>query len=595
MGASTSMAASSMYVTYSATSSNSILSATAGGDATGTAQDVTITQSATTGTVNGSKASSVIKGSTAIGSSTSDGYGLAGTSFNLTVDGVTKNISFSSSDLSSVTDSSGLVTLLNTKLQTAFGQVPSVSSSGSIDTSSSENKVQASIDSSGYLEITSGSGYDSTISVASGSSTSSADSLSALGLTSGQQNRLDLTGMTLGQLFQSSGTTVPTGDISVMVNGTSVDIGSSSTTLSSAFSTINSSGAGATISYDSTTDVVSVAASQSGSAGTVDLTGDTSGFFSSLGITTSSAKATGQDAILTVNGNNYTRATNSFTIDGVSYTINSPVTTPTTATVTMTPSTSNLSTGINNFISAYNTLITAINTQIQTQPDSAYPPLTSTQEASMTSTEITEWNTKAQQGLLYEDPTLQGIADSLRQALYKPVTLSNGTSVSLYDFGITTSDDPTQFGTLEIKTEDSQTFQNAIANNASEIKEFFTKESSISLDINPQTSDEVTQQQDRTSGEGLVDRLDDVIKAASSTVGGVPGSLLTMAGATGDATQYNNTIYNKLTQLNSDITDYNTQLTDKENYYYNEFENLETFMEQANSESSSLTSMAGSL
>jgi len=68
-----------------------------------------------------------------------------------------------------------------------------------------------------------------------------------------------------------------------------------------------------------------------------------------------------------------------------------------------------------------------------------------------------------------------------------------------------------------------------------------------------------------------------------------------MAGATGDATQYNNTIYNKLTQLNSDITDYNTQLTDKENYYYNEFENLETFMEQANSESSSLTSMAGSL
>ncbi len=705
LGQSSSMASSNMYVSYAASSSNPILTATAGADATGAAQNVTITQTATTATITGGATSSTITGGTDMGgnglsalkteAAAAEAAGLSDPSLSITVDGVAKTISFSSSDLSGISDSAGMLTLINQKLSDSFGSVPELNADGSVVTDGNgtvtEQKVVASLGDSGNLQLNAASGYQSVISISAtstgfdtrllGAEAQTADSLgtsepsisityngtsqtinftkdddlssgniqstiqdkidaafgagsgltasvdastgkltiknssdtnvsyttsntnlnalSALGLTNGQSNRLNTTSTTLQQLFDSKGLTLNTdsnGDFHVNINGQDINLGTADTSISSAFSTIDTSKAGVTISYNSTDDTVSVSSNQSGASGDVDLSGDTSGFFTALGMTSDdiSNKATGNDAILTINGNSYTRSTNNFTIDGVSYSINSPVTadeTPQTATVSLAPNTSALSTGINNFISAYNTLITSIYAQIDTEPNTNYPPLTSEQAAEMTTDQVTEWNTTAQQGILYNDDTLEGILDSMRTALYQPVTLSNGNTVSLFDFGITTSDDPDDHGTLEIKSEDEQTFQNALSNDAGEMEEFFTKESDIPLDIAATTSDTESQQQQRTQGEGLVDRLDDVIQTATSTVGGVPGSLLTIAGMTGDPTQYNNTIYNELTDLNQTITDYTTELTDQQNRYYTEFENLETYMSEANSQSASLTSM----
>jgi flagellar hook-associated protein 2 len=705
LGQSTSMASSSMYTSYTASSNNSVLAATAGSDATGATQNVTITQSASAATITGDSTNSTIKGNVDIGgvglealqseASAAEKAGLADPSFNVTVDGVSKSISFTADELNGVTDASDMVNLLNTKLTSAFGTVPD-DSSGTVDTSTDVSKVLASVDSSGNLQLNAGGGYQSIISVSASSQSfdprllgaeanaasslnqsaptisltyngtkstltfsgsdfpddtddstgsnaqtaiqnqldtafgagtltakvdsttgqltitdgsgtnvsyttanTSLNALTGLGLTSSQGNRLSTSSTTLQQLLNLSDN--DTSDVTVEINGKSVDLGAPSTTVANAFSTLNSSGAGVTLSYDSTTDTASLVSNQSGSSGEVDISEDTSGFFNALGMSTTDSTedvAHGNDAVISINGNSYTRATNDFTIDGVNYSINSPITSDSpasskSATVTLTPDTSNLKAGINNFITAYNTLITSINAQINTQPNSNYPPLTSAETSTMTTDQVTQYNADAQQGLLYSDPTLSGILNSMRDALYQPVTLSDGKSVSLYDFGITTSDDPENNGTLEINAADEQTFQDALSNNSSEISEFFTKESSITLNADPEGSSQVAAQKTRTQQEGLVDRLDDIIQGATATVGGVPGSLLAIAGEQNDSTATNNTIYNQLTQLASTVTDYTTQLTDKQNNLYTEFENLETYMEQANSQSATLTSMLG--
>lgn len=695
LGSSSSMAASNMYSTYTASSNNTdYLTAAAGADATGTAKTVTILQSAKAATLTGTGAFSSIKSTVNIGTdglttlqnyaSAAESAGLADPSFNVTIDGVTKTLSFSSSDLSGITqDTSGMLSLINNKLGDAFGKVPQLDSNGNVIVDQYVTKVQASDDGSGKLVLSNATGYNSVISISAnsigfdtrllGAEATAADSLGTaepkltvtyngtskdisftkdddlssaniqttinnkleaafsgqgltaavgsdgtlsikdgsgksvsyttantsfnalegLGLTSGQKNRLDLNSKVSSLISITNPITITNGQ-GVKTNVTLT----SNMTVSDAFNAINNSGAGVQVTYDSTTDTVSVKSTQSGSAGAFDLSNDTSGLFSALGITPASAK--GQDAVVSItegtNTSTYTRPTNSFSIGGVNYNIVKDVAlgSSVSSTVSMTPNTTSLKTGINNFITAYNDLVTSISLEIDTKPDSDYAPLTDTQKSSMTQDQIDKWNTKAQQGVLFNDDTLQSLLDNLRSALYKPVTTSDGKTVSLFDFGITTSDDTTANGILEVKSEDEQTFEDALSNNVSEIKDFFTKQSSIRLNISSGlTAKEQADQQTRTSEEGLVDRLDDIIKGASSTVGGTPGTLLSLAGAVGSATQYNNTIYTELLDLNQIISDYNDELKTKQDRLYTQFENLETYMSKANSQSSYISSMLG--
>lgn len=599
-GSSTSMASSNMYNTYIADSGDSsILTATATADATGATQNVIIKQLATTATITGSqKVGKDITGTIAVNTNgldnlkaqaaTAEAANLADPSFNLNVDGTVATISFTSAELNSVgTTYSDMTALLNSKLSSAFGTVPNINADGTLAGGSSQ-KVTATTDGSGNLVITGASNYQSVISVST--SNSLYDGLVALGLKSGESNRLNTYAQTLGGLGL---TTSGDGYVHTTINGTDIKLGTADTSVADAFSAINSSGAGVTISYNSITDLVNVTANQSGSAGKVDLTStanQTQSFFTALKISTGTGPTYGNDAVVNINGNNYTRSTNNFTIDGVAYSLKA--TTDTAVSVSMETNTSSLKDGINKFISAYNDLIDAIYTQVGTKPDSSYPPLTDDKKENMTDTQIEKWEDKAKAGVLYNDGTLTSIADSMRNAFYDSVTTSDGKSVSIYDFGITTSDDTTNHGKLEIKPEDESKFEDALANKTSEIKDFFTKMSSTMFVLSPtqaQQSDQTT----RYQTEGLADRLDDIIVRAAGSDGGSYGSLLTIAGAVDGTTQYKNTIYDELTDLNKQIATYKDQMTAKQERLYNEFTKLETYMEKANTQSSYLTSSLG--
>lgn len=564
IGKSTSMASSNMYTVFNTTSSNPILSVKTTPDCSGGSQDVVIKQSATYASLFSNDINRNITGS-ALASSASDiAASLAGKSFNIKVDDITKTVTFDSDDFSGITSDStysDLANAIQTAVNSALGaQKVSVGVN-------SDNEITISADTSGYYE-------NSTITVST--SDSENDALSVLGLTSGANNRLDLNAE-IGQ------------DVSFTINGETISL-TADKTLNDAFKAINTSGAGVKISYDGTTDTITLKSTQSGASGSITID-DESGFFSSIGITATTA--TGRDAVISVNGTTYARSTNSFTIDGVSYQINGTVDSDTSVNLVFSKDTSTIEKGIQDFISAYNTLIDTVNDYINTKPDRNYYPLTDSQKDKLSDTEAEQWTKKAKEGILFNDSTLQSVLYNMRSVLYKSVTMSDGTEYSLYDMGITTSSDYAEYGKLEIKTEDLSKFQNALANDSDKIQELFTKSSSIMLDIAPETDEERADQQKRMTEEGLAARLDDIVKGATGFIRGDYGSLVRIAGTT-TLNTYNNILYNQLKDNSDKIKELKNEFNTKQKQLYSQFVKLETFMSRANSQSSIIFSMLGS-
>lgn len=79
----------------------------------------------------------------------------------------------------------------------------------------------------------------------------------------------------------------------------------------------------------------------------------------------------------------------------------------------------------------------------------------------------------------------------------------------------------------------------------------------------------------------------------TTSVNGQRGALLEKAGMTGDRSLYNNTLYNQITDYDEKIDSLNSAMVDKENSYYSQFAQLETLINNMNSQSSWLTQQFG--
>ena len=693
-GGSSSMLPVSAYNTYtpSVTGSSAIsaiVTSAIDGSAT---HHISVTQSAVAGSVTGNALSTAITGTLSAGGTV--GADLAGTSMNVTVDGLQKTVSFTQEEVAANGSSySSMAALIQTKINSAFGYP--VDSADPTDI-----KVSVTADSAGKLTIDSSSRYASAISVsASGTVTGTAGvtadtikgtsfNMTVTGadgtaqtqtisfgagdtvtdLTSYIQGKIDgafgsnvlsVTVNSTGQVsFQSAGTAAPsfsfakdpsaTGDglaalgiadgtsvadsltalgitgaggtadkasnrlslgasiadlfggavtgggsdgktFTVTVNGKDIAL-STDDTLSQAFNAINTSGAGVTVSYSSLTNTVRMKSTTTGASTTVGYNDNGSSFFSTLlgGTPPDSNMVKGQDAVFTLDGTSLSRSTNSFTVDGVTYSVG-PSITPSTAQsadISFTQDVSGAVAGITNFVKAYNSLIDAINTQLTTKPDSNYSPLTDSQKKSMSDSDIEKWNEKAQSGLLFADDTLTGIVDTMRSMLYQPVTASDGSTITLYQIGITTTDDVTKGGQLQI---DTAKLTKALQNNSAAVSDLFTKQSGTYYHL------DMAGQSQRKTEEGLAYRLQDIVNDATST-GVYPyvGSLVAIAGTSGDtSTSYS--INRQLKAIDNQIDEYTQQMTDKKNALYTQFTTLESFMSQMNTQSSMISSfMSGS-
>ncbi|MBR1442435.1 MAG: flagellar filament capping protein FliD [Firmicutes bacterium] len=456
--------------------------------------------------------------------------------FTASLDGVAKEITVTSGDLSESEDN--LQDVLNNKLADAFGQ-----------TSGGGSKVSVSIngdDSASFVLGEKGSTF-------------SLSSAQQLGVNGTQTNKIT--------------TSTKLSDISDDIAGETIKINNKSITIGNDFTVADLQrelkGAGIELKYSSATSAFTLSSTATGTSNAIDFGENSQGVFNKLGIDTSedSPKHTkASDLKIEIDGIATTRTSNTFDVGDMNITVNNFAEIGKEYEVKAVDDTDKTFENIKSFIDAYNTLITDINgrtTETRKKSDSYsfYEPMTDEEEASLDEKQVEKWNKAAKTGLLYRDDTLNTMLSRFRDIMYTSVKTSDGSSLSLYEIGITTSSDYTKGGYLEI---DEDKLKESIAKYGDKIEEMFTK-----------------------SKEGIGDRL----YSAVNDVTGTNGSLRQKAGIKGTVSEFENSLTKELKEISKRLSDEQTRLYNKENYYYKLFASMESAVTSSTSQMNILQSM----
>lgn len=357
----------------------------------------------------------------------------------------------------------------------------------------------------------------------------------------------------------------------------SIDIASTDT-LDSVISKINAN-SGISVFFDSTSQKFSITAKNTGDfAGGAEITlssdaSSTDNFFNKLNLAADSdiaANATtptgrkGTNASLDYDGLTITRSSNTFRINGAEITLKQNFNSPNPITFSSTADVDSIFKKVKEFVDSYNGLIANIQGKLSEKKDSSFPPLTDAQKKDMTADQVKLWEEKAKKGTLRNDSSLTSLLTNMRTSLY--TTVSGASINSLSNLGIKTTKDYLSGGKLEIK--DETKLREAIAANPNGIYELF-----MSDDGNDKS----------TAGDGLVRRLRGNLDRAMTDIGN-------KAGRTSSAVNNTFTLGRLLDEYNNKISAFEERMSSLETRYYKQFTAMEKAIQQANSQSSSLSS-----
>ncbi len=506
------------------------------------------------------------------GSAAPTSFLLSGQSISMTLDGSTKVI-----QLENYADLSDMGTKLQASIDSAFGTSGAAPDKILVDTSS------------GKLGFSTANGAHS---LTLGSVTATDATLSILGFSSGDSNRIS-TGSTLESLSGrlGAGMTFVDDKVSFSINGKSFSFDKSAT-LSSVMNTVNAdASANVRMTYDVTNDRISIKSKMVGAGDNLSLAETGSTFFSAFGIDTSSAQAgweQGKDAIAEIDGETYVRSSNTFVISGVSYSLNKVHDAAATGeTITVAQDADAAIKKIVNFVDKYNSLIDSLYGKTSESYDRDFLPLTTAQREAMSEDEIASWEKKAKTGLLHNDALVSKIMQDMRKALSDTV---EGAGLTLKDIGITSTGYQSR-GKLTI---DESTLRAA----------FSSKPDQVAALLNGNSTDVPLYSRTLSSAEratrynqsGLFQRISDVIEDNISTIrdaNGKKGVLLEKAGIAGDLSATSNSLYTELRTYDQRIETLLDKLQDKEDAYYKRFSALETALQKMNQQSSWLSSQLG--
>ncbi len=143
----------------------------------------------------------------------------------------------------------------------------------------------------------------------------------------------------------------------------------------------------------------------------------------------------GQDAIIEVDGAEFTSSDNEFSINGLDISVYA--TTDKAVTVTTGDDTDGIYDMVKNFFTEYNKLIIEMDTLYNADSAKGYDPLTSEEKAEMSDSEIEEWEKKIKDSLLRRDGTLGDVSGAMKDVMLQGVSVG-GKTMYLSDFGINT-------------------------------------------------------------------------------------------------------------------------------------------------------------
>lgn len=369
---------------------------------------------------------------------------------------------------------------------------------------------------------------------------------------------------------------VDSNELQLKINGADIKGLTYNSSIKEILAAINSSDAGVTASYLSTTDKFSFTAKAGGKGGNIVINNDTANLFSDY------TTIGGEDAEIVVKYGNSTepvtliRGDNTFDLDGMSVTISGTfdaiASKADQVTFTSNADTDKISKAVSEMITAYNAIIDQVNTLSGTKPDRSYTPLSDEQKEDMSEKEIEKWETKAKEGILFNDSDLRGLSDSLRFIIDSG---SKDRSI-LASYGISISTDYGDKGKLVF---DENTFKTALESNPDTIKNVFTRTANIS------------------TGEkaGFMAKMKEVTDRYAATTGSIKGILITKAGSTYSATSVlTNSLQKSIDSVDDYIKTLQSKLKTETDRYISQFTNLETLISQMNSQSSYLSSLSGS-
>lgn len=269
----------------------------------------------------------------------------------------------------------------------------------------------------------------------------------------------------------------------------------------------------------------------------------------------------GTDAIVTINGVETTRSSNTFTVDGITMELTGVHKEGEEAVIGTSRDIDTIVKGFESFVKDYNEMLDTIYGYTDANAEfRKYPPLTDAQKKEMSDREIELWEEKAKTGLIRRDPDVEHFLSQMRIAMYeKP----NGAKFALYDIGLETGK-YTDKGKLTL---DTTKLRNALAQDPASVEQLF-------LDAK----------------EGLSNKMMDIIKDATNPSSASPGTLVKLAGSEGYATDKNNTLTRRIAEIDERIKNLERKYEKEKQRYWNQFNRMESILANFNSQSSMIQS-----
>ncbi len=354
-----------------------------------------------------------------------------------------------------------------------------------------------------------------------------------------------------------SGESVGSGKLTI--NGVDIEY-SADDTVSQVMSKINNSSAGVSITYNSLSDAFSIKNKSTGADFALTVNDD-GNFLKSIGFESSNT-AQGTNAKFTIDGSTVERAGNNIEYNGVTFELKN-VTTQGEATISASKNTDKIVSTIKNFVDDYNKLIEELNKYTHQKAEyKSYAPLTDAQKKEMTEREIELWEEKSKTGLLRNDSDISSFLQDMRAAFY---TKGKDSNIVCSNIGIDSSSNWQDYGKLSV---DEDVLKKALESNAEEIANMFTNVNS-----------------------GLATRLNNICKSAANTSSGSPGSLVSLAGVVGKATEKENIINDQLDAIAEKLERLNERYESRKTKYWKMFNSMETTLSDYQSQSNYLYNM----
>ena len=496
------------------------------------------------------------------------GY-LKGKSISVSYGGQTKNIELIG-DKEEITNFKDFTDSLQNKLDKAFG-------SGKVT-------VGKGKDSKGSLTFTV-TDNKQTLQISAGSK----ELQNALGITSTQSNKIS-TGSSLWENRGKLGlgkynTKEELNDAlkNFTVNGAKIDNITADTTVDGLLTAINNNkDAGVTATYLGSANKFVLSSNEKGEGRTISLGADPKDTTDAANIIfggdgKESHDGTDGEMSILYNGvkTTITSSSNTFSIDGLDIRATNTFDTGSATaeggvSFTASADTEKVTETVKKFIEAYNAMIDEVRTQATTKPDSNYKPLTDDQKNEMNETSIKNWEDKAKEGILYNSSALKDL-DNATQGIFSSMMMNGVSYDDLEKIGISFSDDYTAGGKIVF---DEEKFKTAMDSDPEKVSDLFT------------------------GTHGIVNTIDSTLSTYAtryaSRNGNSYGVLIEEAGSEKlSLTLTNNSIYKELKDMQETITNLQSQLSTEQDRYISQFTQMETLINQMNSQSSYLSQLGG--